>query len=513
MNIKINKILKFLLFIGISIAFSLTNTTYATSSISISQSDVSIDKGNSRTITISSTNGTGTIYATSDNSNVSVNLSDNWIENGKSVTLTIEGEHEGNSTISISGVLSDETDSEAKENKISKEINVAVNGNQKENEGQSTQAKSSISTTTESESTPTQPTPAPSTTETKKSNNANLSNLGFTPTDFKGFKPWQTEYSATVKGDVEQVNVYAKAQDSKAKITSGTGTQKLNVGTNSLKVTVTAEDGTTKTYTINVTREQTEENTTEDTNTVNEETTENEEQENKTSDLTKLEVVGFTLTPAFSPDIYEYKLSVNNDVKDLEVKTEGLNENIQIEVAGNKDLVDGENTITILVHNKENNTNQTYQILVNKALESNENIYPTVNNAVKKANIIRTIFIGVVILIILAIIIFFIIKHKNDIEKNDKYEYDDEDSETLDLDEEEELFKRVDKKEFLKKVNDNDEINSNKKVRNEEIKVQKKATFKNSINEEEFDDEYGEDDDEMNNYFGTLKDKRKGKHF
>ena len=352
-------------------------------------------------------------------------------------------------------------------------------------------------------------------TATKKSNNANLSNLGFTPTDFKGFKPWQIEYSATVKGDVEQVNVYAIAQDSKAKITFGTGTQKLNVGTNSLKVTVVAEDGTTKTYTINITREQTAENTTEDTNTVNEETTENEEQETKVSDLTNLEVVGFTLTPAFSPDIYEYKLSVNNDVKDLEVKTEVLNENIQIEVVGNKDLVDGENTITILVYNKEKNTNQTYQILVNKALESNENIYPTVNNAVKKANTIRTIFLGIVILIIVAIIIFFIIKHKKNIEENDKYEYDDEDSETLDLDEEEELFKRVDKKEFLKRVKDNDEINDNKKVRNEEIKTVKKSNFKNSINEEEYDDEYDEDedDDEINNYFGTLKDKRKGKHF
>jgi len=47
-------------------------------------------------------------------------------------------------------------------------------------------------------------------TATKKAYNANLADFGFTPVDFKGFKPWQAEYSATVKGDVEQINIYAK---------------------------------------------------------------------------------------------------------------------------------------------------------------------------------------------------------------------------------------------------------------------------------------------------------------
>ena len=54
------------------------------------------------------------------------------------------------------------------------------------------------------------------------------------------------------------MEVYATAQDSGATI-SGTGNQTLEYGENALSVVVTAEDGTTKTYTINVTREGTEE--------------------------------------------------------------------------------------------------------------------------------------------------------------------------------------------------------------------------------------------------------------
>ena len=44
--------------------------------------------------------------------------------------------------------------------------------------------------------------------------------------------------------------------------------------------------------------------------------------------------------------------------------TEGANENINIEVAGNKELKEGENLITILVYNNETKQNSTYQILV-----------------------------------------------------------------------------------------------------------------------------------------------------
>jgi hypothetical protein len=63
------------------------------------------------------------------------------------------------------------------------------------------------------------------TNTSKRSSNANLSNLGITPNDFKGFKSQVTKYDVTVPTDVESVTIYANAQDSKAKIT-GVGKQK-----------------------------------------------------------------------------------------------------------------------------------------------------------------------------------------------------------------------------------------------------------------------------------------------
>ena len=68
------------------------------------------------------------------------------------------------------------------------------------------------------------------------------------------------------------------------------------------------------------------------------ESTNNKITEVKNSDLKKLEIKGYTLNPTFSPDVYEYKIEGKVDVADLEVVTEGLNENVSIEVAGNKEL-------------------------------------------------------------------------------------------------------------------------------------------------------------------------------
>lgn len=92
----------------------------------------------------------------------------------------------------------------------------------------------------------------------EKSSNANLGNLGIRPHDFTGFKYGTTSYEVEVPEDTEKVEVYASAQDEKAKVT-GTGSKTLEKGKNKFDVVVTAEDGTTKTYTINVIRKTEEE--------------------------------------------------------------------------------------------------------------------------------------------------------------------------------------------------------------------------------------------------------------
>lgn len=67
----------------------------------------------------------------------------------------------------------------------------------------------------------------------------------------------ETTYSAIVENSVSSVTVSATAYDSAATI-SGTETKSLNVGTNTIKVVVTAGNGDTRTYTINIVREEAE---------------------------------------------------------------------------------------------------------------------------------------------------------------------------------------------------------------------------------------------------------------
>ncbi len=345
-----------------------------------------------------------------------------------------------------------------------------------------------------------------------KSNNANLSNLGIRPNDFKGFKPGTTAYNVTVPNDVEEVTVYANLQDSKASLT-GTGTQKLEVGKNALNVVVTAEDGTKKTYTINVTRE---ENASENTVST-EETTQTEETNttNTASDLIKLEVTGYELTPEFSPDIYEYTLDVNGDISSLDVVAEGANHNVSVEIVGNTDLKDGENTITILVHNQETDQNATYQIIVNKTNIDLEALNTTLNDGVKEANKIRYIVLGVILFIIVCVIVFIIVRNrykaKNIVE--DIYEYDEEDrermnKERLNLDDEEEFFSRVNNKR-IDEPEENQTIDTISEPSSEDSEEENNVE-KAIIKEEEEEKTKPEETDEL---LGTSNPKRRGKHF
>ena len=201
--------------------------------------------------------------------------------------------------------------------------------NQPDTQETSTEKKPSSPSTGTSQSTQ-KTTPRQQNSIQKQSSNANLVDLGMNPNDFKGFKPGTFTYNVTVPNDVESVNVYAKTQDAKAKITSGTGKHTLDIGNNDINVIVTAEDGSTQTYTINVTREEKAEDKVEDNTTT--------QLEQKEHDLKKLEIKGYKLSPNFSGDIYEYKLDVNSDVNELEVITEGLNDKVNIEVVGNTEL-------------------------------------------------------------------------------------------------------------------------------------------------------------------------------
>ena len=89
--------------------------------------------------------------------------------------------------------------------------------------------------------------------------------------------------------------------------------------------------------------------------------------------LSKLEAIGKTsegkdiqieLSPAFDENTQEYVMAVPLSVEDIAINAVAVNGNARIEVMGNKNLVEGENLITVIVKIGQNT--KVYEIKVNK---------------------------------------------------------------------------------------------------------------------------------------------------
>lgn len=91
--------------------------------------------------------------------------------------------------------------------------------------------------------------------EEKKSSNASLGSLVISAgTLSPEFSAATKDYTATVDYSCSSLAVTANPADSKASVTSVTGNDSLEVGENTVSVVVAAEDGSTSTYNIVVTR-------------------------------------------------------------------------------------------------------------------------------------------------------------------------------------------------------------------------------------------------------------------
>lgn len=124
--------------------------------------------------------------------------------------------------------------------------------------------------------------PAPCPTGDGSPNNAlsalNVSGYNLTPT----FSKFTYEYSVIVNNSVSSVTVKATALDSTATV-SGTGKKKLNVGSNNIKINVTASNGAVRTYVITVVRQDENGNIEENPDSTEEGTTGEEETTQETT--------------------------------------------------------------------------------------------------------------------------------------------------------------------------------------------------------------------------------------
>ena len=269
--------------------------------------------------------------------------------------------------------------------------------------------------------TPTQPEEKPTEpakpTEEEKSSEARLSNLGIRPNDFTGFTKNKYEYDVEVPNDVSKVEVYANLVDSKAKIQSGTGNVELKEGANKVEVVVVAEDGKTKhTYTLNITRKTAEEEIPADSTETTEPTTEQAtspttEQTNlDVFGLSSLTIAGLNINPKFKTTTYEYTAGLTEDLSTLEIDAKPTSETGTVEIFGNENLQQGENTITIVVSDTADaEKSATYQLTINK------NYVPETVEEVNWLNpstwgLKQYVIIGTLIVLIIIVVVAIIFK-------------------------------------------------------------------------------------------------------
>ena len=152
-------------------------------------------------------------------------------------------------------------------------------------------------------------------------------------------------YSLTVPNSVNALNVSAATANELASYVIE-GAEQLEVGENTVKVTVTAESGAQRVYTITVTRK---------------------EPPATDATLSHLEAEEGTLSPEFDSALTEYTINVPSDVTSLTIKAETTDEKASYEIAGNADFQVGENTVTITVTAEDPSVSAVYTIKVFRA--------------------------------------------------------------------------------------------------------------------------------------------------
>ena len=338
--------------IGICIVFTIFKTNVY--GVSASSSATSLYVGDTCTITINGSSYAGRYDITNSNSSiVSISATSLFIDD-KQDTITVKALAVGSSSIVITPTDVASLDDPEKKDTTSRTITITVKEKEEVKEPENESTTNTNNTTNNN------------TTTVQKSTNNYLKKLqvnieGLTP----NFSKSKLNYSLVVDSSVESINVTANAEHSNAKvfISGNTG---LKTGDNNVYITVTAESGDKRTYTILVTK-------TADPNLSN-------------SYLENLIVENANLTPVFSKDVFEYDCgTVSSDVSNLKILTFPEIEEAKVEVFGNDELNYGENSVVVNITSKDGTTSKEYKIKVIRkepeVVETNAVVSQEANNS------------------------------------------------------------------------------------------------------------------------------------
>ena len=190
------------------------------------------------------------------------------------------------------------------------------------------------------------------TTTKAGSNNNNLSDLIVDGYPF-AFNKNVVEYSITVPEDVTSVNVRATTDDKKASF-KVIGANELSNGHNNVKVVVEAENGSTKTYYIDVFREG--------------EVKGVEENKSYDSSLSSIKPSVGILSPVFNKETYNYIVYLPYEQDKISFSATASDSKSTVEIDSNDELSVGVNIVSIKV-TSEGGSESTYLIKVLRGVE------------------------------------------------------------------------------------------------------------------------------------------------
>lgn len=229
------------------------------------------------------------------------------------------------------------------------------------------------------------------------STNNNLSSLKASVGTFDvAFDKDVTVYTLTVPYDTESVILSGELEDVYASV-DGLVEYKLAEDKMTAIVTVTAEDGSVKTYTIYIVKE------------AKPVTTPVVYYYSSNNYLKSLEIDGYEIE--FNKDTNEYKIKVKSDVTSLDIKALSEDSRSRVEITGNENFKEGENTVTITV-TAEDGTIREYKLVVDKEEKKQAAVTTDDSNTAEK--------VVIVILIILVVLgLLYLIFKKDDEEKKE----------------------------------------------------------------------------------------------
>jgi len=162
-----------------------------------------------------------------------------------------------------------------------------------------------------------------------------------------GFDPDILSYNMTVTYETSTVLVSGVPENPNASV-FGNGYYYLGVGSNQVEVVVYAEDGSSRTYTVNVTREHA-----------------------VSSKLASLSAFPYDLDIPFHSEILEYFVTVDNEILTLPLEYTTLDPGAIVSVIGNNTFAVGMNQVEIVVTSSDGVDQTTYILNVNRQMYSN----------------------------------------------------------------------------------------------------------------------------------------------